>query len=54
MNQSPDSEKLEQEEAEASLDSALTAESEHTSEREAHHRQGLIERETRERHLDEG
>ncbi|MCB0916264.1 MAG: hypothetical protein H6525_10095 [Actinobacteria bacterium] len=54
MPAEPDSERLQQEEAEASLDSALTAESEHDAEREAHHRQGLIERDTREHHLDEG
>lgn len=54
MSPSEESEKLAQEEAEASLDSALNAESEHSEERAAHHRQGLIEKGTREHHLDEG
>ena len=54
MSPSEESENLAQEEAEASLDSALNAESEHSEERAAHHRQGLIEKGTREHHLDEG
>lgn len=38
----------------ASIDSAEEASEEHDREREAHHRQGLIEKNTREHHLDEG
>lgn len=49
-----DDRKLEAEQAEASLDSALEAEAEHDLERDAAHKQGLIEKETREHRLDEG
>lgn len=45
---------LEAELAEAAVDSALTAEAEHESERDAHQRQGKIEEETRRHRLDEG
>ena len=45
---------LEAELSEASLDSALTAEAEHESERDAHQRQGKIEEEARQHRLDEG
>ena len=44
---------LEAKEEEASLDSAVEAATEHDLEREAAHKQGLIEKETREHGLDE-
>lgn len=47
-------ENLEDELTEASIDSAEEASFEHDSEREAAHKQDLIERGTREHHLDEG
>lgn len=45
---------LSQEETEASVDSAIDGALEHASERDAKHRQGLIEKGTREHKLDEG
>lgn len=45
---------LQDELLEASIDSAEEASFEHDRERDAAHRQGLIERDTREHHLDEG
>jgi PIN domain nuclease of toxin-antitoxin system len=45
---------LEAEQEEASLDTALEAAAEHDLERDASHKQGLIEKETREHGLDEG
>jgi hypothetical protein len=53
MSETPDP-NLEAELAEASLDSALTTEAEHESERDAHQRQGRIEEETRQHGLDDG
>jgi hypothetical protein len=49
-----DDKDLEAQEEEASLDSALEAAAEHDLERDAAHKQGLIEKETREHDLDEG
>ena len=49
---SPD-EELERELEEASVDSAMVDSAEHSAERDAHHRQGLIEKGTRKYDLDE-
>lgn len=48
------SDPLEDEKTQASLDSALERESQHDRERDAAHKQGEIQHETREHHLDEG
>lgn len=45
---------LSQREEEASVDEAITQELAHEERRSADAKQGAIERETRERHLDEG
>ncbi|MGV1035404.1 MAG: hypothetical protein ACOYD0_00065 [Candidatus Nanopelagicales bacterium] len=44
---------LAQEETEASVDTAVESAVEHASERDANHRQGLIEKGTRDHELDE-
>lgn len=49
-----DPEDLEAEREQASVDAAVEAAEEHESERDAAHRQGLIEKETRDRGLDDG